>query len=51
MKNLELKRILFKKNIVLFIVFFLILNIFQIIIYVNNSEINDYNEYIIFNQI
>lgn len=48
MKNLELKRILLKKNIVLFIVFFLILNIFQIIIYVNNSEINDYNEYKIF---
>lgn len=45
MKSAELKRILFKKNIVLFIVLFLVLTLFQIKVYVNNSATNDYDNY------
>lgn len=45
MKSAELKRILFKKNIILFIVLFLVLSLFQIKVYVNNSATNDYDNY------
>lgn len=45
MKNAELKRILFKKNIIIFIIIFLLLNFIQLKVFINNSAINDYDNY------